>query len=200
MKKYAIAAAVVVILAIVLVARYVIAAPAKVAARSLAAINNLTVGKTTEAELLARVEFQTVPRTCYQAFCFYHVQTENRLLHALHLAPRRFFAYTVRVRDGMVINVSILVVQQGLIPILATQTQDLPAGCGPSPCVRRIRLPNQPVQSINIIFDNESDIRNHMTDAVQIACLSRLHGCDSYNELMPLTKQVNLEADAQERR
>jgi hypothetical protein len=33
-----------------------------------------------------------------------------------------------------------------------------------------------------------------MPEALQTACLSRMHGCSTYNELMPLARGLNLDA------
>jgi hypothetical protein len=47
-----------------------------------------------------------------------------------------------------------------------------------------------------VLFNNESELRNRMPEAGQTACLSRLHGCTTYEELMPLAKGLNLQAQA----
>ena len=35
-----------------------------------------------------------------------------------------------------------------------------------------------------------------MPEAIQTACLSRLHGCSTYDELTPLARELNLDAIA----
>jgi len=52
--------------------RYEIIAPARAAARDLEAINGITVGKTTEVELLGRPAFQKMDLQCFSGQCFYH--------------------------------------------------------------------------------------------------------------------------------
>jgi hypothetical protein len=37
-----------------------------------------------------------------------------------------------------------------------------------------------------------------MMEAAQPACLSRLRGCSTYDELMPLSKGLNLQGDPQQ--
>jgi hypothetical protein len=44
------------------------------------------------------------------------------------------------------------------------------------------------------MFNNESDFRNRMPEALQTACLSRMHGCGSYQDLLPLARGLNLDA------
>lgn len=50
--------------------------------------------------------------------------------------------------------------------------------------------------SVLVLFNSESELRNRMPEAAQSACLSRLHGCTTYDELMPLSRGLNLEATA----
>jgi hypothetical protein len=87
-KSYAIAvAALAIFIGAALLAAHLIAAPAKAAAANLAAINGITVGETTEADLLRRSEFQGLVRTCFGAECLYGMMAENKFLNRLHL-PR----------------------------------------------------------------------------------------------------------------
>jgi len=180
----------------VLFIKHVIAAPARATERNLAAINRLTVGNTTEPELLARKEFQTVERKCFQSDCQYLLETENTFLNGLRLAPKTVISIVVRVREGLVTGVLVFTRKAGLPAITVSQVMELPPGCGASPCVKRRMLPNKTLVGISIVFSSESDIRNHVPDAVNSACLSRLHGCNTYAELMPITKNLNLEADS----
>ncbi len=174
--------------------KHAIAAPASAAARNLAAINGLTVGTTTEAELLARKEFQTVERKCFQSDCQYLMATENAFLNRLHLAPVTRMFTAVTVRDGLIIRISVVTLKAGLPGISVSQMLEMPPGCASSPCVRRQVLPNKVLMGISIAFSNDSGIRNHIPEAVNSECLSRLHGCNTYADLMPLTKELNLEA------
>jgi hypothetical protein len=172
--------------------RYIIVSPARALARDLVAINGITVGQTTEADLLGRSAFQTLDRSCFGTDCQYNVVRTNSFLSRLHLAPHTFFGTTVWVRDGMVMNVSVFVGQYGLEPLLIAQTMKLPAECASNPCVKQSTLPK--LAGTSILFNNESELRNRMPEAAQSACLSRLHGCKTYDELMPLSRGLNLEA------
>jgi hypothetical protein len=196
MKKYIVPSIVVILVAVGIFIRYEIVAPARAAARDLEAINGLTVGKTTEAELLGRNAFQKMDRQCFQADCLYHTERTNRLLSTLRLAPFTFFGTRVTVRDGMLTQVSVFMANRSLPALSLTQKVALPAECASSPCVKRAILPSKAVVGVMVLFNNESELRNRMMEAAQPACLSRLHGCSTYDELMPLSKGLNLQADA----
>jgi hypothetical protein len=196
MNKYIVPSIILILVAAGIFIRYEIVAPARAAARDLEAINGLTVGKTTEAELLGRNAFQKIDRLCFQADCLYHTERTNRLLSTLHLAPFTFFGIRVSVRDGMVTQVSVFMANSGLPALSLTQKMALPAECAFSPCVKRAILPTKAIVGIMVLFNNESDLRNRMMEAAQPACLSRLRGCSAYDELMPLSKGLNLQADA----
>jgi hypothetical protein len=56
--------------------------------------------------------------------------------------------------------------------------------------------PTKVLVSIMVVFNNESEFRNRMPEAAQTACLSRLHGCRTYEELAPLARGLNLDAIA----
>lgn len=170
-----------------------IEAPARAVQRTLAAVNSLSVGETTEAELLTRKEFQTIDRMCHEATCFYHVTIENTLLTKLHLAPRTTLWTWVQVRDGLVTGVSVIVTRAGIQAISVNQQKSLPKECSATPCVKHFVLPNKAMSSVDILFDNQSDLRNHIPQAVDARCWSRLHGCSTYSELIPLTQGMNLE-------
>jgi hypothetical protein len=196
MKNYLVPIVVLALVAAGILIRYEIVVPARAAALDLEAINGLTVGKTTEAELLGRRAFQKIDRQCFQADCMYSTQRTNRLLSTLHLAPFTVFGTRVMVRNGMVVHVSVFM-GNGRLPALSmTQKMELPAECASSPCVRRAILPTKAVVGVMVLFNNESELRNRMPEAAQTACLSRLHGCISYEELMPLAKGLNLQAQA----
>jgi hypothetical protein len=198
MKKYLAPIIVLVLVAVGVFIRYEIVAPARAAASDLEAINGLTVGKTTEAELLGRSAFQKMDRRCFLADCVYHTERMNGLLSKLRLALFTFFGTAVTVRDGMVVQVSVFMGNRRASGLSMSQKLTLPAECSSSPCVRRAVLPNKTVVSTMILFNNQSDLRNRMPEAAQTTCLSRLHGCSTYDELMPLTKGLNLQADTQQ--
>lgn len=194
MKKYIVPIVVMGVVAVLIFIQYAILAPAYAAARDLEAINGIAVGKMTEAELLGRSAFQTVDRHCAEADCIYHTERMNNFLRGLHLAPSTFFGTAVWVRNGMVVQVDVFVNREGLTPIRLSQKSALPAECASNPCVKPFVLPNKKLAKIEIMFNNESDFRNRMPEALQTACLSRMHGCGSYQDLLPLARGLNLDA------
>lgn len=196
MRKYIVPTAVMTLVAALILIQYAIAAPARAAARDLEAINGITVGKMTEAELLGRSAFQAVDRHCIEADCVYHTERTNNLLKLLHLAPFTFFTTAVWVRNGMVVQVDVFVNREGLTPISLSQKRALPAECVSNPCAKQLRLPSKKLVKIQIVFTDESEFRNRMPEALQTACLSRMHGCSTYNELMPLTRDLGLDTVA----
>jgi hypothetical protein len=196
MKKYIVPTIVLILIAAGILIRYEIVAPARAAARDLEAINGITVGKMTEAELLGRTAFQKVDRRCIEADCIYHTERTNDFLWRLHRAPSTFFGTAVWVRDGMVVQVAVFISREGLTPISLAQKTSLPAECTANPCVKQLVPPNKRPASIKVMFNNESEFRNRMPEAMQTVCLSRLRGCSSYEELMPLARGLNLDAIA----
>ena len=194
MRKYIVPTVVITLVAALILIAYAITAPARAAARDLEAINGITVGKMTEAELLSRSAFQKVDRHCAEADCVYHTERTNNFLKLLHLAPFTFFGTAVWVRNGMVVEVDVFENREGLPPSSLRQERALPAGCTSNPCVKPLIPPNKKLASVWIMFNNESDFRNRMPEAMQTACLSRMHGCSSYEELMPLARGLNLDA------
>jgi hypothetical protein len=176
--------------------RYQILAPARAAAFNLESINGITVGQTSEAELLGRSAFQTADRECFHADCFYHMETENKLLSRLHLAPATHMSTSVWVRDGMVTSVLVSTKKKGQTAVSFRQVEKMPSDCNSNPCVKRLIPPNKTLMGIAILFNSDSAIRNHMPEVVNSECFSRLHGCKSSQELLPFTKDLNLEATA----
>jgi hypothetical protein len=172
--------------------RYKVLAPAKVAASNLEAINGLTVGQTTEAELLGRSTFQKIEEECSQGDCIYHMEAENNLLNKLHLAPRTRMATAVFVREGMVTGVLVYTKKAGFPAISFRQVSEMPSGCSSDPCVKRLAPPNRALAGISIVFSNSSEMRNHMPDAVNADCFSRLHGCATPAEFLPVTRNLDL--------
>jgi hypothetical protein len=194
MKKYLIPATILLLLGGVLFTRHAIAASAKAAARDLEAINGITVGKTTEAELLSRSAFHTMNHRCFEADCVYHTEQENKLLSTFHVAPHMVLSTAVMVRYGTVTGVSVFIHKAGLPPISVTQMPDLPAGCTGDPCAQPLRVPSKAVMGNRIVFGTGSDFRNRMPEAFEPTCLSRLRGCTTYEELVPLAKGLHLDA------
>jgi hypothetical protein len=176
--------------------RYEIVAPARAAARDLAAINGITVGKTTEAELLGRSAFQKMDVQCSMGYCFYYTVRANLFLRKLGLAPPAFLGTRVVVRDGLVTEVSVYISNGTRAPLSLSQKMPLPEGCSSSPCVKPLIPPTKDLACIMIVFNNESEFRNRMPEAMQTACLSRIHGCATYDELTPLARELNLDAIA----
>jgi len=193
-KSYAIAiAALAVVIGAAFLAAHLITTPAKAAAANLAAINGITVGQTTEADLLRRPQFQKLERTCFGAECLYRMMAENTFLNRLHLAPRTSLWTMVTVRDGVVIKVSVIGWKVGSPGLSLSQVMDV-KDCDHSPCIKDLITPNRVFQSTRITFDSRSEIRNHMPEAVNSACLSRLHGCQANAELMPIMREIKLAA------
>jgi hypothetical protein len=193
MKKYLVASLVTIFVAVSIFIRHEIVAPARAAARDLEAINSITVGKTTEAELLERNAFQTIDRRCFEAECFYHMETENKFLNRLHLAPRTLMSTAVSVNNGMVTGVVVLTMKWGLPPISLRQVATLPSECNSNPCAKRLVPPNKVLASIRVLFNGDSELRNKMPESVNPECFSRVRGCNTYAELLPGTKSLNLD-------
>jgi hypothetical protein len=196
MKKYIVPTVVLALLAALIFVRYEIVHPARDAARDLEAINGITVGKTTEAELLGRPAFQKMDLQCFSGQCIYYTQRANYFLRMLGLAPHTSVNTIVMVHDGMVTQVSVFM-SNGTRPTLTlSQKMPLPAGCASSPCVKPVIPPTKVLAGIIVAFNNESEFRNRMPEAAQPACLSRLHGCRTYEEFAPLARGLNLDAIA----
>jgi hypothetical protein len=193
MKKYIVPTIVLVFIAAGIFIRYEIVAPARAAARDLEAINGITVGKTTEAELLGRPAFQKMDLQCFSGQCIYHTQRANHFLGMLGLAPRTLVNTIVMVHNGMVTQVSVFMSNGTRPPLTLSQKMPLPAGCASSPCVKPVIPPTKVLAGIMVVFNNESEFRNRMPEAAQTACLSRLHGCRTYEELAPLARGLNLD-------
>ena len=196
MKKYLVPIGMVGLVATGIFIRHQILAPARAAARDLIAINGLTVGRTTEAELLGRSAFQTADLKCIEGVCIYSTVRENKFLNVFHLAPRTLLSTTVMVRDGIVIQVYVFMTRKGLPSLTVAQTMKLPIGCTASPCVKHPLPSDRWQRDISILFNNESELRNRMLQMLEVACLSRIRGCSTYSELMPMAKELNLEATA----
>jgi hypothetical protein len=194
MKKYIVPTVVLVLVAVGIFIRYEIVAPSRGAARDLEAINGITVGKTTEAELLGRAPFQKMSVQCSMGYCFYYTVRANHFLRKLGLAPPVFLGTRVAVRDGLVTEVSVYISNGTRPPLSFSQKVPLPAGCASSPCVNPAIPPTKVLAGIMVAFNNGSDFRNRMPEALQTDCLSRLHGCRTYEEFAPLARGLNLDA------
>jgi hypothetical protein len=193
MKKYIVPTVVITLVAAMILIRYEIVAPARAAARDLEAINGITVGKTTEGELLGRAPFQKMSVQCSMGYCFYYTVRANHFLRKLGLAPPVFLGTRVAVRDGLVTEVSVYISNGTRPPLSFSQKVPLPEGCSSSPCVNPAIPPTKVLAGIMVAFNNGSDFRNRMPEAIQTACLSRMHGCSSYDELTPLARGLNLD-------
>jgi len=196
MKKHIVPTIVLVLAAVGIFIRYEIIAPARAAARDLEAINGITVGKTTEVELLGRPAFQKMDLQCFSGQCFYHTQRANHFLGMLGLAPHTLVNTIVTVHDGMVTQVSVFMSNGTRPQLTLSQKMPLPDGCASSPCVKPVIPPTKVLAGIIVAFNNESEFRNRMPEAAQTACLSRLHGCRTYEEFAPLARGLNLDAIA----
>ncbi|MGE5322783.1 MAG: hypothetical protein ACM3SW_07970 [Actinomycetota bacterium] len=172
---------------------YLINAPARAAAQNLAAINGITVGRTTEADLLRRPQFQTLPRKCFGAACDYGMGVDNSFLSRLHLARPTSLWTIVEVSDGMVTRVSVIGWVRGRPGVSLSQVNQV-TDCDYSPCVKALITPNHVMQSTRISFTSQSDIRNHIPEAVDVRCFSRIHGCDTVEEMMPLMRGLSAKA------
>jgi hypothetical protein len=196
MKKYIVPSIILILVAAGIFIRYEIVAPARAAARDLEAINGITVGKTTEAELLGRSAFQKMGLQCSMGSCFYYTVRANHFLRNLGLAPNTFFGTRVGVRDGLVTQVSVYISNGKRPPLSLSQRMPLPDGCTSNPCVKPAILPTKTIASIMVTFNNQSELRNRMPETIQTACLSRLHGCLTYDELTAFARELNLNAVA----
>jgi hypothetical protein len=194
MKKYIVPTVVLVLIAFCSFIRYAIDAPARGAALDLEAINGITVGKTTEAELLGRPAFQKMDMQCFSGECIYHTQRANHFLGMLGLAPHTLVNTIIMVQDGMVTQVSVFMSNGTRPPLTLSQKMPLPSGCASSPCVKPMIPPTKVLAGIMVAFNSESEFRNRMTEAAQTACLSRLQGCRTYEEFAPLARGLNLDA------
>jgi hypothetical protein len=121
---------------------------------------------------------------------------ENMFLNRLHLAPRTLMSIVVSVNNGMVTEVAVMTMKWGLPPISLRQVETLPSECNSNPCVKRMVPPNKVLASIRVLFNGDSELRNQMPESVNPECLSRLHGCNTYAELLPGTRSLNLDAVA----
>jgi hypothetical protein len=193
MKKYLLAAAVLgILVAGALLIKHAVNAPSLAAARDLIAINSLTVSQTTEADLLRRTAFQKATLECSGGLCSYSTDRENSLLSLFHLAPRTTLSTTVLVQDGIVVQIFAVISSKGTPSVAVVQGSRLPNGCAADPCVK---LPHQSDKfSSNIIiqFTNQSELHNRWPQILNVECLSRLRGCNSYAALMPVAKELNL--------
>lgn len=190
--RYLAAAMIAMLIASSIFIRHTILTPAWEAASDLEAINGLTLGQTTEAELLGRSAFQKVEESCFRGNCIYHMETDNNLLSKLHLAPKTRMATTVFVRNGLVTGVFVFTKKAGLPPIALRQVSEVPADCSSDPCIRQLTSSNRMMAGISILFGNNSTLHNHLPDAVNAGCFSRLHGCDTSADLVPLIRSIDL--------
>lgn len=188
-RKYTITVILCIALTGTLAVLYLIAAPARAAAENLAAINDITVGQTTETDLWRHPEFKNQQPECYGADCLYHLEVENQLLSRVHLARRIRLATMVKVREGLVTEVSVIEWRDGL-PQLWLYQVAARAECSSSPCLEKLILPTKALVGLRVIFDSHSDLRNRMPQSISSECFSRIGGCKSDAEFMPVLKEV----------
>ncbi len=196
MKKGVIVAAVTgLLLSGALLLMYLIAAPQKAAAANLEAVNGITVGQTTEADLLRRPAFQKLERRCFEAECLYGMEAGNGFFSFIHLARRMHLSTVVIVRDGLVTRVSVILWRAGLPQLWLSQLTVL-KDCDSDVCVKALTTPNKVRHGTSIVFNAHSEIRNHLPQAVNTTCFSRLQPCDTA-ELFPVFKQIGAQASVQ---
>jgi hypothetical protein len=61
--------------------------------------------------------------------------------------------------------------------------------------VKKLVPPNKVLAGTRIEFNNQSEIRNHMLQAVNTVCLAKLRGCDNDAELMPVLREITSQAN-----
>lgn len=188
-RKYAVTVILSIALAGTLAIFYLIVAPARAAAENLSAINDITVGQTTETDLWRHPEFKNQQPQCYGADCLYHMEVENQFLSRVHLARRTRLATMVKVREGLVTEVSVIEWREGLPQLWLNQVAEKPE-CSSSPCLEKLILPTKALVGLRITFDSHSDLRNRMPQSVSSECFSRIGGCKSDADFMPILKEV----------
>ena len=192
-KKYLVPALVLGVVGLGILLRYAIVAPARAAARDLESINGLKIGQS-EGELLSRSAFQKAAYQCFEATCMYSSKQTNKLLSAFHLAPYMVVSTAVLVQDGTVIQVYFFIGRQGLEPVSVVQAAKMPIGCTGSLCIVPPPKFIKSARGVKVVLTNESEYRNRFPEMVDTTCLSRIGGCKSYAELIPLIETLNLNA------
>lgn len=170
-------------------ARYEINAPVKKFTQTLNDLNGITIGETTESDLLARPFFQKQEPMCSGADCFYHLEARNAFLSSFHLAPKNQLGAFVSLRNGVVETVAIIIWRQNKTQLGLKQTADM-KDCKFSPCIRNLIPPNRVLTGREILYDTKSDIRNHLPQSVNPSCLARRSGCDNDLEVLPILGQL----------
>ena len=188
-RKRTVAAVLAILMAGMCLVLYLIAAPSRAAAEDLAAINSITVGQTTETDLWKRTEFKNQQPDCYGAECLYHLEVENQFLSRLHLARRTRLATLVKVREGLVTEVSVIEWREGRPQLWLSQVAEKPE-CSSSPCMEKLVIPTKALVGIRVTFDSHSDLRNRIPQSVNSECFSRIGGCKSDAEFMPALKGI----------
>jgi hypothetical protein len=189
-KKYIVAAILLMLVACGIGVRYAIVEPARAAARALESINGLSIGQS-EGDLLRRSAFQKMPSRCFQEVCMYSSVQTNTLLSFLHLAPRTILSTAVIVRDGTVVQVYFFLFRNGLDPISVAQTSKMPHGCCVNPCLVPRPKFIKVLNGVSIVFTNDSEYRNRFPEMVDTKCLSRIGGCRSNAEFVPLIQAID---------
>ena len=186
MKKAAIIiAACVVVLAGYGFARYEINAPVKEFNRALNDLNGITIGETTESDLLARPFFQKQQPLCSGASCMYHLEARNSFLSTFHLAPQNQLAAFVSLYNGVVDTVGVTIWRQNKPQLVLKQTADL-KDCKSRVCLRNLVTPNKILTAQELLYDSQSEIRNRLPKYVNPSCLAFRRGCDDDFEVLPV--------------
>lgn len=166
-------------------ARYEINAPVQEFSRSLTDLNGITIGETTESDLLARPFFQKQQPMCSGADCTYHFEARNSFLSSFHLAPQNQLAAFVSLHNGVVDTVGITIWRQNKPQLMLKQTADM-KDCEGHVCLKDLIPPNKILTARELRYDGTSEIRNRLTHYVDPTCLALRRGCDDDVEVLPV--------------
>jgi hypothetical protein len=176
---------------------WAVAAPRRQALDCLTQLKGVRVSRTTEADLLSRPFFQKSARLCTNNVCSYSLFATNTWLSLVHLAPATEIGVIVQVKDGLVFHVWVFGNIFFKDSISSVTLDQVPAGssCGPRPCVTRDyrtkdRYSSHSISAVKVTFDENSDVSDQLSTGVNVSCLSRLRGCSSADELLPLAGRL----------
>jgi hypothetical protein len=151
-------------------------------------LGQVMVGQTTDSDLLNRPYFRDAVKKCVDNKCSYAVWIDNHSLATLHLAPLSQIIASVNLENGVVAEVLIygIVVRHNNAEIWITWQQMVHApGCEQSPCARfrRRNDSGSDLWAATLIYGGPG---NHLGNAINVNCLSRIGGCKDAAEFMPL--------------
>lgn len=154
-------------------------------------LNELThvmVGQTTDSDLLKNPYFRNAVRECVDNKCSYAVRIDNHILVKLHLAPLSQLIASVNLENGIVSEVLIYgtVIRHNNAETWITWQQIAHApDCEQAPCVkfRRRNEKGPALWAATLIYGGPG---NHLGNAINVNCLSRIGGCKDAAEFMPL--------------